>query len=468
MTNHRQIYVLNPRELDPETIAVTFAKTSRSPQSFRDIAKDLTTAKSSEFHEKWVVGYGHASVAEHAVLHLALENVSRLAVETVQSCRLASYTEKSTRYQKWDKTDYHIPEELTAPTLLHTYTHTIEQLFNAYHHCLEVTEKWLTSHADTLPDEDEAARKRHLRTEAIDSCRFLLPAASLANVGLTMNARALEGLISKMLSHPFAEVRSIGREIKAVAQHEVPTLVKYAAPSQYLETLPLAMPGCGFSNSPRDCQLLFHSPEAIQQLLSAALFRYQPVSFEDAQNTIKNLNADERTSLLTQILSSFTEFELPIRETEYVQCIFELIMDQGAYYEFKRHRMMTLTPQELNTRLGYCVPALITNAGCEESYCQAMNMAEECWQTLHETAPQAAAYCVPNGYKRRMLAAINLRSLYHLIRLRTRKNAHYSIRRAAFKMAEQIIAAIPETEMLLNLPQDETWQSIEQKYFSRT
>jgi thymidylate synthase ThyX len=76
----RDIYLLNPKELSPEVIAVAFAKTSRSPESFREIAAGLTDEKSAEFHDKWVVGYGHASVAEHAVLHLALENVSRLAI----------------------------------------------------------------------------------------------------------------------------------------------------------------------------------------------------------------------------------------------------------------------------------------------------------------------------------------------------------------------------------------------------
>jgi len=101
MTHERQIYLLDPRQLPPETIAVTFAKTSRSPESFRQIAAELTDQKSSEFNEKWVVGYGHSSVAEHAILHIAAENVSRLAVECIESNRLASYTEKSTRYQTW-------------------------------------------------------------------------------------------------------------------------------------------------------------------------------------------------------------------------------------------------------------------------------------------------------------------------------------------------------------------------------
>src|SRR5574342_535840 len=101
MPDPRDIYLLSPKQFSPETIAVAFAKTSRSPESFREIATGLTDEKSAEFHERWVVGYGHASVAEHAVLHLAFENISRLAIECLESNRLASYTEKSTRYQKW-------------------------------------------------------------------------------------------------------------------------------------------------------------------------------------------------------------------------------------------------------------------------------------------------------------------------------------------------------------------------------
>ena len=120
MTHQRQIYLLDPQEFSPETIAVTFAKTSRSPESFREIAAELTEAKSAEFNEKWVVGYGHSSVAEHAVLHIALENISRLAVENLESNRLASYTEKSTRYQTWSGEAFFMPAELDNHPLRET------------------------------------------------------------------------------------------------------------------------------------------------------------------------------------------------------------------------------------------------------------------------------------------------------------------------------------------------------------
>src|SRR5262245_45481927 len=110
----RQIYLLSPKSPSPETIAVAFAKTSRSPESFRDIASELSDEKSAQFHEKWVVGYGHASVAEHAVLHIAVENVSRLAIECLESNRLASYTEKSTRYQLWSPESFYTPPAIAG------------------------------------------------------------------------------------------------------------------------------------------------------------------------------------------------------------------------------------------------------------------------------------------------------------------------------------------------------------------
>jgi len=132
MGNKRQVYLLDPQEYSPETIAVAFAKTSRSPESFRQIAAELNGTKSAEFNEKWVVGYGHSSVAEHAVLHIAVENTSRLACECLESNRLASFTEKSTRYQTWDVDAFYIPEELKPSQLLPEYVETCQFLLNTY------------------------------------------------------------------------------------------------------------------------------------------------------------------------------------------------------------------------------------------------------------------------------------------------------------------------------------------------
>ena len=90
----RRIYPLDPRNLTEEQIAVAFAMTSRRPEPFDEIAKLVSEEKAANFHERWVLNYGHASVAEHAIIHMAVENISRLACDTLEDNRLGSYTEK--------------------------------------------------------------------------------------------------------------------------------------------------------------------------------------------------------------------------------------------------------------------------------------------------------------------------------------------------------------------------------------
>ncbi len=86
----RRVYPLDNRDLSEEQIAVAFAMTSRRPEPFDEIAREVSEEKAADFHERWVLGYGHASVAEHAVIHMAVENISRLACDALEDNRLAS------------------------------------------------------------------------------------------------------------------------------------------------------------------------------------------------------------------------------------------------------------------------------------------------------------------------------------------------------------------------------------------
>jgi len=76
---------------------------------------------------------------------------------------------------------------------------------------------------------------RRVRSQYVDVCRFLLPAASLANVGMTANARVLENMIRKMLPHELVESpQKSARKSGQLPRLKVPTLVKYADAAQYL------------------------------------------------------------------------------------------------------------------------------------------------------------------------------------------------------------------------------------------
>ncbi|MBN8656513.1 MAG: FAD-dependent thymidylate synthase [Anaerolineae bacterium] len=465
----RDIYLLSPRALSPETIAVAFAKTSRSPESFREIAAELSDESSAKFHEKWVVGYGHASVAEHAVLHLAFENVSRVAIETIEGNRLASYTEKSTRYQKWGPDDFTIPPELDDHPLRDEFIATVRLLFSTYAESLDPTKNLIVERTPRRDGESDEAYDRRIRSQYVDRCRFLLPAAANANVGMTANARVIEMTIRKMLSHPLEEVRQIGEKMKEVSKAETPTLVKYADANEYLVETVKQLEGQRLKvegQTQNWCSLIDYDKDGERKILAAALYRFDEIPYADALVYIKSLKKKEREALAESLLGKLGKYDIPLRELEYSTYTFDLVMDQGAYAEFKRHRMMTQTPQRLTTRLGYTTPLLITEAGFGSKYEAAMDAAHAMYEKLHVFNPDVAQYIVPNGFNRRVLAQFNLREAFAFCQLRTAANAHFSIRRVAQKMYEDISRVHPMLSKYMKL-REETWQSVEENYFSK-
>jgi thymidylate synthase ThyX len=470
MPFNRRIYRLSPSQLSAETIAVTFAKTSRSPKAFDEIAAELDVEKSSQFSEKWIVGYGHSSVAEHAILHLALENVSRLAIEMIEGNRLASYTEKSTRYQEWNREAYVIPPEIQGSRFETLYIDTLGQLFDAYEHAIPLVKQVIASKDPQRSDEKEKAWYERIRTASIDVCRFLLPAASVANVGVTINARALEYAIRKLLSSDLAEVRMIGEEVKVVATQEVPTLVKYATPLSYMSQVkqaiePFLEPVVDKPTTEM-CRLVEYDPMGEQKVLAGLLYRFGQGTFAECQQKIFELSFEEQQSLVGKIFSEATPFDTPPRELEYTSYVFDMIMDQGAFFEFKRHRMMSQTPQALTTRLGFAVPSSITEAGCASQYIAAMQQAASTFEIIAAEMPAVASYVVPNGYNRRVLFELNLRELFHFIRIRCNPNAHFSIRRVGRAMIEKIQPVHPMFCAQLCVDCNESSETISQKYFS--
>jgi thymidylate synthase ThyX len=465
----RRIYLLDPGQYSPETIAVAFAKTSRSPLSFDEIAADLNAEKSADFNEKWVVGYGHASVAEHAVLHIAIENISRLAVETIEANRLASYTEKSTRYQNWDQQAFYTPAELDGHPIAQEYQDTCSALFNLYRDCQPLLQTQKAQECPQQPGESNEAFKHRLRSSALDVARYLLPAASLANLGMTANARMLEHAISKMLSSPLEEVLQIGKTVKETACTSVPTLIKYAVANEYQRTLADRMvenilPLDEVARSGDWLSLIDFNPLGVERILASLLFRYGTRDYGNYLEHITSLTSLEKKALLDSILTGLGLHDILPHEFEHTTYTFDVTMDQGAFYEVKRHRMMTQSPQALGADLRFATPRLMVDCGLLKHYQAVMDRAAACWKRLADWNPAVASYIVPNGFQRRVLLSMNAREAFTFIKLRSSPNAHFAVRRVACRMAEEIHKAHPLFEGLFSSACGETWQSIEQNY----
>ena len=473
----RRVYLLRARELTPETIAVAFAKTSRSPEPFDQTAAELSDRQSAEFHEKWVVGYGHSSVAEHAMLHIAAENVSRLSIECIESNRLASFTEKSTRYQKWTSGAFVVPPEVAGNALERPFREICEFLLDAYQRSLAAVGGLARARQPRREGESDARWEGRIRSSYIDVCRYLLPAAVTANVGITINARALEHAIRKMLSHPLAEVRAIGEEIKTAALAEVPTLVKYAEENPYLRDTPglfraaaepLGIPAATAEIPPRGWMRLVHfDPDAEERVLAAAGVRFCGWGYEEARMRIRSAAAGDRNRMADALMRLLGAHDAPMRELEYASYTFEAVLDQGAYFEVKRHRMTSQTPGPLTCELGYLTPRWFEEAGFGVQYAEAMEKAAGTHRLLkQERDSDTAAYLVPNGFLRRLVLGMNLREAFHFCRLRSSEGAHAAVRVLALQAAEQIRAAHPLLAAYMKLDDSCDGKALEMEFLT--
>ena len=178
-------------------------------------------------------------------------------------------------------------------------------------------------------------------------------------------------------------------------------------------------------------------------MLASALFRFSNYGYAHAVQQVRSLPPSERQRLALSLLGAASKFDIPLRELEHSTYTFELVLDQGAYFEFKRHRMMAQTAQPLSTHLGYAMPSAFAAAGMESAFRQAMDLAQETFEKLEGFNPEVASYVVPNAYRRRVLFTTNLRSLDHFIALRSAPNAHFSMRRVAHRV-EHGARAAPE------------------------
>lgn len=440
----RKIYTLEG--LSPEVRAVTFAKCSRSPESFAEIAKELTEEKSKEFHEKWVVGYGHSSVAEHAVLSIAIENVSILATKVIEDNRLASYTEKSTRYQIFNSNKCYKPKKIMDSPFGKLYVETANFLFDTY---TALTPKVIEFVKNKFPRSPEMTEKMYETISKAKSCdivRYILPTATLTNLGMTVNARNLEYAITKLLSHQLEEMQDIGKELKEAALLVTPTLIKYADANTYIKETGAALQNFSDSTLPKEeltahenqAILATYDKDALDRVVTPLLYKHSKLSYSKIAEKVKNLPQTEKEKIFDETLSKMGQFDRPPREFEHTYYTFDILIDYGAFRDVQRHRMCTQTNQEIAPEYGYAMPDDIVAAGFQKEYETCAKKAAAAYQEIAKQFPVEAQYILPLAYRKRVLITWNLRELFHFIPLRSSKRGHISYRRIAWQIWDEI------------------------------
>src|SRR5437763_8800144 len=121
----------------PEIQAYALAKYSRSSQGMLETIQELSAQKAEQFLTTFYFQYGHRSIADLAHLVFGLEQISILAAIAVVDEPVWDGQERSTRYQPFRKTGWHLPAEVVDTPAEATFRQTAEALFTGYLHLSE-------------------------------------------------------------------------------------------------------------------------------------------------------------------------------------------------------------------------------------------------------------------------------------------------------------------------------------------
>jgi thymidylate synthase (FAD) len=151
---------------DPDRVCAAAAASCYSGDGASQLHEGLSDKKVGRLL-KHTVGKGHHSVVEHAVFTFSIEGVSRALTHQLVRHRIASYSQQSQRYVRFEEPTYVTPPEVEKrQDAKEAFDATVKATWEAYRLMVE----------EGVPEED---------------ARFILPNAATTNITVTMNAREL-------------------------------------------------------------------------------------------------------------------------------------------------------------------------------------------------------------------------------------------------------------------------------------
>lgn len=207
----------------PDMVCAAAAFTSWKKKTTAELFEQLSEKEALDFL-KMVMGFGHASVTEHACFTFSISGVSRALTHQLVRHRLASFTQQSQRYVKFTK------EEIQYVT-----PHTIEndkevkKLYDA--HMVQVADIYDKLIKKGIPPED---------------ARFVLPNAATTNIVVTMNARELLHFIRlRSCERTQWELREVSIKMLKLAKKVAPVLFSDGGPGCVIGPCPEGKMTCG-------------------------------------------------------------------------------------------------------------------------------------------------------------------------------------------------------------------------------
>jgi len=392
------------KNVTPETMAAAYARISRDPRSVDKLRAAARTEveRARRSNRNIIFKMGHHSVAEHAVFNFDIIRVSRLAIEEIEKFRLCSFTEKSQRYIKLDD-DYIIPEEGQRAGQQRLFQETIKAQNALYHKLYRKLQPYFNDQFAALAQDPKKQAILNGWAKEVAPSIILFTEASDFD---TKTYKELEALSRPLLDGP----NQISKDLIC---------------------------------------LVDHTPDGDSRLIAALLHTSSTLPYEECLRKAKSLGNKTKKDLYLGVFRHMEFYDAVLREFEYIDLTFDLIISATCFAQLKRHRMATLTAQPYDPGLGITVPPSIGEVGAERELNDIIDRTVATHSALKQVMDVGAEYILTNSHRRRLLLKVNARELYHISRLREDATAQWDIRDVAHKMIGLAKKAMPLTFLLI-------------------
>lgn len=457
--------VLTLAPMPPEKSAYALARYSRSPDSIRQSLDWVREHDSQKFLEHFYFQYGHASIADLGHTVMCFEGISELAATEIEDEPLWDGQAKSSRYQDFSRAGFITPEEF-GPAEASLYRAAGERLLSAYQKIHAAAAEHLRSRLPRPADMKPDAYERNIAARAFDCARYLLFLGVPTNVGQVASIRTLEKQIRRLRASEYAELRSLGAEIAeacaappdciwdpaASCEPLCPTLARHVdADSHALESrrdlklwaeqnLP---PSAGVAAEPVD---LLRPADVPADVAATLLYPVTDRPFRELYELARGWSAALRAEVFDLALRSRTRRDELLRGFRGGLYAFDIVMDVGAWRDLHRHRRCQQFRQEYSTSLGFETPEILAEAGLGAMYSNAIN---DAFSATGALPPPGSHYLIPFAARSRFLFKMDFAEAEYIARLRSGVKGHFSYRRIAWEMKQQLERLEPELGRLI-------------------
>jgi thymidylate synthase ThyX len=457
-------------EASPLLAAAAMARLSRRGSDLREIYLDEFAAVGEEgagaLIDRVVTGYGDDSVQQLITVLTVVEGASNLLTKKIEWSRLASYLEQSTRYIFYDTKDadgkykYFSPRNLT-PELAVSYKASLDHVFDLYSEIVRgLTEHVRKQNPEPADKTERIAWLGATRAQACDAARALLPVATKSTVGIVCSSQALEAMVRRLLADPLEESNTTGKSLLNESRKVIGAFLKRAdLPERglawvvYLQETKKKMKEIVKKYLPaesadfsKEVTLQWTFPKDELDLVPGMLFENSELSEAEIKAAVGVMSADQKEEIFTAYMGDRkNRRHKPGRALEEAHYKWEIVADYGTFRDLQRHRMVDDWEwQNLTTKYGYDVPALVVEGGFEKQFREAFATSEELFNEMHAAGfEEEAQYATLLGHKLRYHFMINARQAFHLLELRTSPQGHPGYRKICQEMHRQLSAAHP-------------------------